>query len=108
MLFVPNNQDRLGRLIERIRDASTPDARLFCDVIANASERTLLLVEAGKAARLKRLIEASAWTEAALVLVELELPQWKLRRLIYEEGAWLCSLSNPSNLPVWLGDCVET
>ena len=28
---------------------------------------------------------------AALALVELELPAWKLRRLIYEDGEWLCS-----------------
>jgi len=37
------------------------------------------------------LIESEAWTEAALALVELELPLWKLRRLVHEEGIWLCS-----------------
>ncbi len=59
------------------------------------------------AAKIDRLIESEAWTEAALALVELELPQWKLRRLVYEEGVWLCSLSKEWNLPPWLDDCAE-
>jgi hypothetical protein len=63
--------------------------------------------DATKTAKIDRLIELEAWTEAALLLVEVELPQWKLRRLVYEEGAWLCSLSKQWNLPAWLGDCAE-
>jgi hypothetical protein len=35
------------------------------------------------------------------------LPQWKLRRLVYEDGAWLCSLSQQWNLPDWLSDSAQ-
>ena len=57
------------------------------------------------AARIDQLIEARAWNDAALALVELELPAWKLRRLVYEDGEWHCSLSRQPNLPVALEDC---
>ena len=56
------------------------------------------------AARIDELIEARAWNDAALTLVELELPAWKQRRLIYEDGKWHCSLSRHPNLPVALDD----
>src|SRR5262249_969703 len=45
--------------------------------------------------------------DAALALLELELPQWKLRRLIYEDGEWHCSLSKHIELPVELDDAAE-
>jgi hypothetical protein len=57
--------------------------------------------------RLNRLIEASAWVDAALSLVEIELPHWRLRRLIYEDGSWFCSLSRQPNLPVDLDDTAD-
>jgi hypothetical protein len=107
MLFVPDSQTRLHRLAKRLQDASAPDARLFSDVIANASERTLLLVEARRAGQLKRLIEAGAWTDAALALVELELPQWKLRRLACDDGQWHCRLSAQPGLPDGFDDIAE-
>jgi len=53
-------------------------------------------------ARLERLIAAGAWTDAALVLIELELPAWSLRRLIREDDEWFCSLSRQPNLPTTL------
>ncbi len=58
-------------------------------------------------ARVDRLIETSAWTDATLTLVELELPQWKLRRLVYEDGEWLCSLSKQPRLPLGLDEAEE-
>jgi hypothetical protein len=60
-----------------------------------------------KAVRIDRLIEAGAWIEAALALVELERPTWKLQRLVYDNGEWLCSLSRQRNLPIGLDDSAE-
>jgi len=53
------------------------------------------------------LIEVGAWSDAALALIELELPAWKVRRLVYEDGAWLCSLSRQPNLPMALDDTAD-
>jgi hypothetical protein len=54
-----------------------------------------------------RLAEMGAWTEATLALIQLELPRWTVRRLVYDNGEWLCSLSQQSNLPMALDDCAE-
>jgi hypothetical protein len=60
-----------------------------------------------KLARIHRLIDDKAWTDAALALLELELPRWKLRRLACEDGEWFCSLSRGPNVPIELDDMAE-
>ena len=59
-------------------------------------------------ARIERLIESEAWTDAALALIELELPQWKVRRIAYDEGEWHCALSRQRELPDWLDQSIES
>jgi hypothetical protein len=59
------------------------------------------------AGRLGRLIEAGAWAEAAIALVELEIPAWTVRRLACENGEWACSLSRQPNIPIALDDTAE-
>jgi hypothetical protein len=54
-----------------------------------------------------RQIEAGAFVDAMLALLELELPQWKLRRLICEGGEWHCALSKRLALPAELDDMAE-
>jgi hypothetical protein len=59
-------------------------------------------------ARVERLIAAQAWTDAALALLELELPQWRVRRLVYDDDEWHCALSRHRAMPDWLDQTVET
>jgi hypothetical protein len=63
--------------------------------------------QAGKVGRLRRLIEAQAWAEAALALIDLKLPQWRLRRITYDGGQWHCALSRQRELPDWLDQSAE-
>jgi hypothetical protein len=91
--------------LQRHAHALTPD--LISNVIADACTRLPAMKRAGKAARIDQLIETGAWDDAALALIELELPAWKLRRLVYEDGEWLCSLSKQPNLPVGLDDTAD-
>ena len=60
-----------------------------------------------KTARIERLIGSGAWTDAALALIELELPQWQVRRIAYDEGEWHCALSRQRELPEWLDQSIE-
>src|SRR5690242_15855070 len=60
-----------------------------------------------KNARIERLIASQAWTDAALALVERDLPQWQVRRLAYDGGEWFCLLSRQRELPDWLDQPVE-
>ena len=54
------------------------------------------------------MIQSGAWTDAALSLIDLELPQWQVRRLAYDDGEWYCALSRQRELPDWLDQPIET
>jgi hypothetical protein len=58
-------------------------------------------------ARIERLIAEEAWAEVALALIDLELPQWQLRRIAYDGGEWYCALSRRGEIPNWLDQAVE-
>ena len=100
-----DHADLLDRLSEVVRVApkATPD--IVSQIIAGACSRIPLL--RGKATEVGQLIKLGAWLDAALALIELELPGWKLRRLIREDGEWFCSLSQQPNLPVTLDDTAD-
>jgi hypothetical protein len=83
-------------LDDRLHDAPAVTADLISEVIGNTSLRLPV--------RIERLIQSGAWTDAALGLLELELPHWQLRRLAYDEGEWHCALSRQRELPDWLDD----
>jgi hypothetical protein len=53
------------------------------------------------------LIEAGAWTDAALAVIAFELPDWQLRRLEYDGGQWFCALSRQPNLPATFDDTAD-
>jgi hypothetical protein len=95
------------RLDDELASAPQPATNLFSKIIAAACTRIPIRNKAGKAAKIDRLIEARAWTDAALALIEAELPAWKLRRLVCENGEWFCSLSRQPNLPVDLDDSAD-
>ena len=107
MLLALKHGERLGGLEQQLRcaDAFTPD--LLSDVIAQACTRFAAHGATAKA-KIDRLLESGAWTDATLALLELELPHWKVRRLIYEDGEWLCSLSSQPRHPVDLYDVPES
>ncbi len=96
----------LNTLDQEVRDAREPQRGLFRKLIA-ACTRLTLLSKLGRAGQLDRLADAGAWTDAALALIALELPAWKVRRLAYENGEWLCSLSRQPHAPIMLDDAAE-
>ena len=96
----------MNEVQDDLRGAQIVTTELMAKVLVGS--RGAMPGAATKAARIGRLIALEAWTEAALALVELESPQWKVRRLVCEEGVWLCSLSREWKLPAWLADDVET
>jgi hypothetical protein len=107
VLCLPDINDRLNAVHDDLQRAQGMTRDLMARVV-DAGTRIATPSGAAKAARIGRLIELAAWTEAALAMVDLELPQWKVRRLVCEEGLWLCSLSRQWKLPAWLADDVET
>lgn len=95
-------------LSSRLRDAYTVTAEFMADIVNQVCRRFPSVGQGGKSARVERLIRSGAWTDAALALIDLELPQWQLRRLVYDEGEWHCALSRQRELPDWLDQSVES
>jgi hypothetical protein len=104
MPFDPYREAHL--LQERIRRAQMLTPALAAEVIARACPRLQARHPTAKA-RLVRLIESGAFADAMLALLELELPNWKLRRLVCDDGEWRCSLSKQLGLPAELDDMAE-
>jgi hypothetical protein len=107
MAFAADYGVLLERLDEELRIAAGPAQELFSKIIAGACIRIPVLSKSGKATRIDRLIESGAWADAALAVVELELPAWRVRRLVCEDGEWICSLSRQPNVPAELDDTVD-
>jgi hypothetical protein len=107
MFYDPKREDRLEGLLEQLRLAPAPTSDLFSDIAAGACTRLSRVEQSAKAARIRWLSEAGAWTDAALGLMQLELPEWTVRRLIRDDGAWLCSLSRHCEIPIEFDDMAE-
>lgn len=106
MLLVSNHFDP-AMLSERLDAANGVTRELMLDVIDKACRRFPSLGPSKRTARLTRLIDAEAWADAALTLIELELPLWQVRRIAYDEGEWHCALSRQRELPDWLDQSIE-
>ena len=106
LLSRPEHHDS-GALGDRLRNADAATAGLFADVIGTTCRRFPSTGQTKKTARIERLIAAEAWVDAALALIDLELPQWQIRRIAYDEGEWHCALSRTRELPEWLDQSIE-
>src|SRR5258707_11076630 len=84
---------------DRLRDASEMTTGLMSEILAETRRRLPSVGRAGETARIERLVESGAWTDAALALIKLELPLWQVRRIAYYEGEWYCALSRDRELP---------
>jgi hypothetical protein len=107
MLLQPHQSDRLRKLQGDVQRAQKVTRALMADVLAVVGERYSVSPSLGSARQIRTLLEAEAWTDAALALLDLELPQWKLRRVAYDDGEWRCCLGKQWPLPEWLDDTVD-
>lgn len=95
MPFASDHTVLVERLQELVRASAAPTAGLFAKILTACTRISLGV----RSARIAQLVEIGAWTEAALALIEKELPGWTLRRLSCASGEWHCSLSQRINLP---------
>jgi hypothetical protein len=98
-------QGSLVSLIDRLEQTPNLTSRLFDEVVASACAQQANTSPPTK--RLEKFVAAEAWTDAALHLIEREAPAWSVRRLVLEDGEWICCLSRQPNLPLELDDCAE-
>ena len=101
-----SHEQRLDALQEGLHRVRMVTREIIDDVITGACLRLQAQHPDVKASVL-HLIDSRAFTDAILALLELELPQWSLRRLIHEEGEWHCTLSKQLGVPAELDDTAE-
>jgi len=106
MLALSKNHDP-GQLDDRLRDADAVTRELISEVVDATCRRFPSIGQSEKTARIEQLIGSEAWTDLALALIDLELPQWQVRRIAYDEGEWYCALSRQRELPEWLDQSIE-
>src|SRR5262249_17728453 len=92
---------------ERVHDALAVTPALIAEVIAQTCRRCSSQSQSARTKRIGQLIGINAWTDAALALIEREVPQWQVRRIAYDDGEWHCALSRQRDLPDWLDQSVE-
>jgi hypothetical protein len=97
-----------GELDHRLHDAHALTSELMAEVIGETCRRFPSVGQTEKTAKIERLIQTGAWTDAALALIDLELPLWQIRRIAYDEGEWYCALSRERELPDWLDRSIES
>jgi hypothetical protein len=96
-----------GALNDRLQRAPVVTAELMSELMTSTCRRFPSVGQTEKIARIERLVGSAAWTDAALALIDLELPFWQVRRIAYDEGEWYCALSRERELPDWLDRSVE-
>ena len=106
-MFILAHTQNPAELSDRLHNAYAVTAEFLSDIISQTCRRFPSTGQSAKTARIERLIESGAWTDAALALIDLELPQWQLRRIAYDEGEWHCALSRERELPDWLDQSAE-
>lgn len=97
----------LDELDARLCGAPELTVELLSDVVEMSCPRFALLRHTERAARAEQLIGSGAWIDAVLALLTLELPQWQLRRLVYDDGEWHCALSSQREMPEWLDQSID-
>jgi hypothetical protein len=95
-------------LIEKLRVTDDVTPELMAEIFDVTCHRAPLLRHSAKIFRFEQLFDARAWTDAALALIESELPLWHIRRIAYDTGEWYCALSRQCGLPNWLDQAVES
>src|SRR4029077_16209020 len=68
---------KLDPLDRHLESAHAATVALFREVLESAGERLSILRRAGKTAHIELSLAAGACTDAALALLELEMPNWK-------------------------------
>jgi hypothetical protein len=103
---LPEHRDP-DKLNDRLRGTDAVTAELISEVIGATCRRFPSIGQTRKKVQIERFIGSRAWTDAALTLIDLELSQWKVRRIAYDGGEWYCAPSRERELPDWLSRSIE-
>src|ERR1700753_1487653 len=100
-LFSSSSEHRhdSNALNDRLRGADTVTAVLMSEIIKQACLRFPSVGQSARTARIQAFIQSAAWTDAALALIDLELPMWQVRRLAHDDGGRVFALLPRGGMP---------
>ena len=99
-----NHPISLGTLPAMLRNTHRCDEGVLNQVINSACDR-FQSVRARTC--FDEQVKAGAWVDATMILIAVEMPAWRLRRIVLDDGLWVCSLSRHPDLPLELDDTAE-
>ena len=86
--------------------APAASAELVSAALDVMAARCALPDRASRTQRVRALIAAHAWTDAALAIAAFDHGR-AVRRLVYEDGEWHCRIASPWAVPDWLDDSID-
>jgi len=95
------------RDLGRRDDVAAATSSLIAGILGSSKRDTTSPDRGRRKARLEELMRVGGRVDAALELIALELPQWQLCRVAYDDGEWSCALSRFPDLPDWLDRSAE-
>lgn len=117
MLKTPTDKWSVSVMKHNVNDIRTLDALAHALVEADTCTKAILhrvaneigapFLTKTKRVDFDRLVETGAWMDAALLLVGDTRPAWSLRRIVYDDGMWFCSLSRQPELPAEFDDSAD-
>lgn len=94
----------LRTLAQRLHSADRCDERILHEVINSACSR---FQNTRARSSFDQKVRSGAWIDAVISLIALELPAWTLRRIVRDDGLWVCTLSRHPELPIERDDAAE-
>jgi hypothetical protein len=104
--FELDRKQRLEKLQAQVRRSRAITPELLTEVVAEACMRFAAYGNATEAL-FDQVVAHGAWTDAVLLLLQFELPRWKLKRILYDGGEWHCFLSKQPEFPLGFDEGVE-
>jgi hypothetical protein len=96
--FALDREHRLDKLRALVRRSPAITPELLTEVMLEACIRFAAYGNATKAL-FNQLVAHGAWADAVLLLLQFELSQWKVKRILYDDGesGTVSSQNNPSS-----------
>lgn len=101
MFFQPNLGQTCGALKDAIGASDDVSAALMHTVLDLVAPRCATPDRAARITRINALIEAEAWSDAALAIAALDRAH-AVRRIVRDDGEWYCTIGSQWPVPDWL------
>ncbi|HEY1541734.1 MAG TPA: hypothetical protein VGG01_04950 [Xanthobacteraceae bacterium] len=102
-MFQPDIRRSSARLHNEISQAPAATSALVSAALDLVGARCAVPHGMARTQRVRALIDAQAWTDAALAIADLDRSR-TIRHLVHEDGEWRCAIGSPWAVPDWLGD----